>query len=154
MLGAVGDAFGEIIYGYWLATGFAALLFAGALLNWALNPTEPCWSSSISPSIANGWRSRSDSIANLYYQAVATKGELSKHALIQRTLTDAIASGEYEPGQRLPSESQLVKTFGASRPTVNRALRELQLSGVIDRRVGSAATFARMPPPAGTSSAC
>lgn len=68
---------------------------------------------------------------------MATKGELSKHALIQRTLTDAIANGEYEPGQRLPSESQLVKTFGASRPTVNRALRELQLSGVIDRRVGS-----------------
>ena len=68
---------------------------------------------------------------------MATKGELSKHALIQRTLSDAIASGEYEPGQRLPSESQLVKTFGASRPTVNRALRELQLSGVIDRRVGS-----------------
>jgi GntR family transcriptional regulator of arabinose operon len=68
---------------------------------------------------------------------VATKGELSKHALIQRTLTDAIANGEYEPGQRLPSESQLVKTFRASRPTVNRALRELQLAGVIDRRVGS-----------------
>ena len=67
---------------------------------------------------------------------MATKGELSKHALIQRTLTDAIANGEYEPGQRLPSESQLVKSCGASRRTVNRALRELQVSGVFDRRVG------------------
>ena len=39
-IGAVGDAFGEILYGFWLATGLAALLFAGALVNWALNPTE------------------------------------------------------------------------------------------------------------------
>jgi DNA-binding LacI/PurR family transcriptional regulator len=30
-----------------------------------------------------------------------------------------------------------VKAFGASRPTVNRALRELQLSGIIERRAGS-----------------
>src|SRR5436309_1139294 len=40
MLGAAGDAFGDIIYGYWLASGFAVLLFCGALLNWALNPTR------------------------------------------------------------------------------------------------------------------
>jgi fucose permease len=39
-IGAVGDAFGEILYGFWLATGLAALLFAGALVNWALNPTK------------------------------------------------------------------------------------------------------------------
>ena len=31
----------------------------------------------------------------------------------------------------------MVKTFGASRPTVNRVLRELQLSGIIERRAGS-----------------
>lgn len=61
----------------------------------------------------------------------------SKHAQIRQTLTDQIASGQYEAGQRLPSESALVRTFGASRPTVNRALRELQLSGLIDRRAGS-----------------
>jgi len=40
MLGAMGDAFGDIIFGYWLATGFAVLLFAGSILNWALNPTR------------------------------------------------------------------------------------------------------------------
>jgi GntR family transcriptional regulator of arabinose operon len=68
---------------------------------------------------------------------VETKPELSKHQRIRQTLTEAIANGQYEPGQRLPSESQLVETFGASRPTVNRALRDLQLSGVIERRAGS-----------------
>jgi len=60
-----------------------------------------------------------------------------KHERVRRTLADAIASGQYEAGQRLPSESELVKTFGASRPTVNRALRELQLAGLIERRAGS-----------------
>ena len=39
-IGAVGDAFGQIAYGFWLATGFAALLFAGLLFNWVLNPTR------------------------------------------------------------------------------------------------------------------
>ena len=73
----------------------------------------------------------------LYYQVVEVRPLLPKHERIRQTLANAIASGEYEPGQRIPSESQLVKTFGASRPTVNRALRELQLAGVIDRRAGS-----------------
>ena len=65
------------------------------------------------------------------------ESSLSKHEKIRQWLADAIASGQYEPGQRLPSESELVKTFGASRPTVTRALRELQLSGIIERRAGS-----------------
>jgi DNA-binding LacI/PurR family transcriptional regulator len=60
-----------------------------------------------------------------------------KYQIIRESLSDAIASGKYQPGQRLPSESELVKTFAASRPTVIKALRELQLSGVIERRAGS-----------------
>jgi fucose permease len=39
-IGAVGDFFGEILYGFWLATGLAALLFVAALVNWALDPTK------------------------------------------------------------------------------------------------------------------
>lgn len=62
---------------------------------------------------------------------------LPKHERIRQALAEAIASGEYQPGQRLPSETELVKTFGVSRPTVNRALRELQLTGLIERRAGS-----------------
>lgn len=74
---------------------------------------------------------------DLYYQVVAAEISLPKHELVRQTLADSIASGQYEPGQRLPSESQLVQMFGASRPTVNRALRELQLAGIIERRAGS-----------------
>jgi DNA-binding LacI/PurR family transcriptional regulator len=65
------------------------------------------------------------------------QGSLPKYEVIRQTLADAIVSGQHPPGHRLPSESQLVKIFSASRPTVNRALRELQLAGLIDRRVGS-----------------
>jgi fucose permease len=39
-IGAVADAYGHIVYGFWLATGLAALLFIGLILNWALNPTR------------------------------------------------------------------------------------------------------------------
>jgi GntR family transcriptional regulator of arabinose operon len=63
--------------------------------------------------------------------------DVPKHEAVRRHLTQSISSGQYGPGQRLPSESELVKAFGASRPTVNRALRELQLTGLIERRAGS-----------------
>jgi DNA-binding LacI/PurR family transcriptional regulator len=62
---------------------------------------------------------------------------VAKYRQIYDSLKEAIASGRYRSGQRLPSESELVKVFSASRVTVNRALRELQLKGLIERRVGS-----------------
>jgi fucose permease len=39
-IGAISDAYGDIAYGFWLATGLAALLFAGMILNWLLDPTR------------------------------------------------------------------------------------------------------------------
>jgi fucose permease len=39
-MGAVSDAMGHITYGFWLATGLAALLFVGLLLNWLTDPTR------------------------------------------------------------------------------------------------------------------
>ncbi len=73
----------------------------------------------------------------LYYQLVAGESVVPKHEKIREHLVEAIALGRYGPGHRLPSESELVRTFGVSRPTVNRALRELQLAGLIERRAGS-----------------
>ena len=68
---------------------------------------------------------------------MAKRPDTPKHRRIHDHLKDAILSGRYEPGQRLPSESALVRQFQASRLTVNRAFRELQIQGLIDRRVGS-----------------
>jgi fucose permease len=39
-MGAVSDAMGHPRYGFILATGFAALLFVGLLLNWIFDPTR------------------------------------------------------------------------------------------------------------------
>jgi DNA-binding LacI/PurR family transcriptional regulator len=60
-----------------------------------------------------------------------------KHRHISRELLSEIAAGRYSPSGRLPSEAQLVKRFAVSRPTVGRALRDLQDQGLIDRRAGS-----------------
>ena len=68
-----------------------------------------------------------------------------KYRKIISQLRAGIAGGRYKEGQRLPSEAALVKQFSASRPTVIRALRELQLEGLIDRHVGSG-TYVRPKP--------
>jgi Transcriptional regulators len=60
-----------------------------------------------------------------------------KHREIYRTLVAEIAEGYYDAIQRLPSEAQLVRRFGVSRPTAARALRDLQSEGVVERRVGA-----------------
>ena len=62
-------------------------------------------------------------------------------ALKYRQVFDAlhrdIRSGRLKAGDRLPSEAELERTFGASRITVGRAVRDLQLEGVVERRPGS-----------------
>jgi LacI family transcriptional regulator len=62
---------------------------------------------------------------------------LLKHRTISRQLSTEIIAGKYDKTGRLPSEAQLVKQFGVSRPTVGRAMRELLEQGLIDRRPGS-----------------
>jgi LacI family transcriptional regulator len=61
----------------------------------------------------------------------------SKHRTISRQIATEIIAGKYHQTGRLPSESQYVKRFGVSRPTVGRALKDLQEQGLIERRRGS-----------------
>jgi LacI family transcriptional regulator len=63
--------------------------------------------------------------------------ETSKHRAISRQLATEIVGGKYRQTGRLPSEAQFVKRFGVSRPTVGRALKDLQEQGFIERRQGS-----------------
>ncbi|HET8601714.1 MAG TPA: FadR/GntR family transcriptional regulator [Segeticoccus sp.] len=55
---------------------------------------------------------------------------------IVEQVEDALARGELKPGQRLPSERDLVTQFGASRSTVREALRVLESNGVVQSRPG------------------
>lgn len=68
---------------------------------------------------------------------------------VKRFVTEAISSGVYAPGAKLPSESDLVAQLSVSRMTVNRALRELSRDGVITRVQGVGSFVAR--PGAGAS---
>ena len=65
------------------------------------------------------------------------QGSPPKYEVIRQALADGIISGQYSPGIAFPANHNWLRTFNASRPTVNRALRELQLAGLIDRRAGS-----------------
>jgi GntR family transcriptional regulator of arabinose operon len=73
-----------------------------------------------------------------------------KYRQVFDALSEQIAGGGLRPGDRLPSEADLVRRFGASRITVGRALRDLQVLGLIERRVGSG-TFVRRPAAAARS---
>ena len=55
---------------------------------------------------------------------------------IVEQIETALASGGLKPGQRLPSERELVAQFGASRSTVREALRVLESKGVVRSRPG------------------
>ncbi|MBO3751023.1 GntR family transcriptional regulator [Streptosporangiaceae bacterium NEAU-GS5] len=69
-----------------------------------------------------------------------------KYAQIVQAIRRKIADGTYPPGSLLPSETQLVKEFGVSRPTVVRALQVLQLRGSIIREHGKGSYVKALPP--------
>ncbi|MBB6570468.1 FadR family transcriptional regulator [Kribbella sandramycini] len=55
---------------------------------------------------------------------------------IVEQVEDALARGDLAPGQRLPSERELVAQFAVSRSTVREALRVLESNGVVRSRPG------------------
>lgn len=63
---------------------------------------------------------------------------------IKNALKKQIVSGEYAPYERIPSESELMSTYGVSRITVRQALRDLHGEGLIFSSQGKG-TFASKP---------
>jgi GntR family transcriptional regulator, histidine utilization repressor len=63
------------------------------------------------------------------------------YARVKHHLKDGLARGRWAPGALMPSEAELVAQFAVSRMTVNRALRELQAEGLVQRTQG-VGTFA------------
>ena len=60
---------------------------------------------------------------------------------VKQHLLEGLRAGQWPPGVQMPSEANLVAHFGVSRMTVNRALRELQAEGLVERTQG-VGTFA------------
>ena len=61
-------------------------------------------------------------------------------------LRDQIATGELAPGERVPTEADLAKSYDASRNTVRLALGVLRTEGLIASRQGKG-SFVRSEPP-------
>jgi GntR family transcriptional repressor for pyruvate dehydrogenase complex len=64
---------------------------------------------------------------------------------IAKQIMELISSGSLRPGQRLPSERELVEHFQASRPSIREALRGLSIVGVLNARVGHGTSVAVNP---------
>src|ERR687889_2102143 len=74
-----------------------------------------------------------------------------KYRQVYSALEHQIRAGRWKSGERLPSEADLVRTFGASRITIGRAVRDLQAAGLVERRAGSG-TFVKAPGASGALS--
>jgi len=73
--------------------------------------------------------------------ASSSRPAAAPYSRVKQHLKEALAQGRFPPGALMPSEAVLVAQFGVSRMTVNRALRELQAEGLIER-VQGVGTFA------------
>jgi GntR family transcriptional regulator, histidine utilization repressor len=71
----------------------------------------------------------------------STRSSAAPYVRVKHYLKRELAQGRWTPGALMPSEADLVAKFGVSRMTVNRALRELQSEGLIERIQG-AGTYA------------
>lgn len=59
------------------------------------------------------------------------------HEQVLTQIEQNILDGTLRPGQRLPSERELVNALGVSRTSVREALRALEAMGIIEARTGS-----------------
>ncbi len=63
------------------------------------------------------------------------------YARVKQWLKAQLSQGRWPPGALMPSEAELTGRFAVSRMTVNRAIRELQAEGLVER-VQGVGTFA------------
>jgi GntR family transcriptional regulator len=73
--------------------------------------------------IINPEKIKKDSPYPLYYQ-------------LMEKFTEKISTGQWRPGQMIPSEAELCKAFYVSRITVRKAVEELERSGLLIKRQG------------------
>ncbi|MGH6854967.1 MAG: histidine utilization repressor [Aestuariivirga sp.] len=66
------------------------------------------------------------------------------YARVKDHILENIRLGVWLPGARVPSENELVESFGISRMTANRALRDLTTEGYL-ARVPGVGTFVKEP---------
>ncbi|MBT8765427.1 histidine utilization repressor [Pseudomonas boanensis] len=76
--------------------------------------------------------------------AFALESPSPLYARVKEIILQQIRTGVWGPNSKLPSESELLNLLGVSRMTINRALRELTIEGVLVRLQG-VGTFVAEP---------
>jgi GntR family transcriptional regulator, histidine utilization repressor len=76
----------------------------------------------------------------------ASDGPVPHYLRVKNHILQKIESGDWPVSGRIPSESEIVRKFGISRMTANRAFRELQSEGWIHRVAGSGSFVAPRTP--------
>jgi len=79
-------------------------------------------------------------------RAAAASSSVALYQQVKDYIARKIQDGSLRPGDRLPSEHELVAHFGIARMTVNRALRELSEQGRIVRVAGVGSFVAESKP--------
>ncbi len=78
-----------------------------------------------------------DSIAQRFAESAGHGRErIPKYVRLADALLDAIESGEYRPGSRIPGERDLSDTLPLSLGTIQKAMNDLVDQGVLIRRAG------------------
>jgi GntR family histidine utilization transcriptional repressor len=67
-----------------------------------------------------------------------------RYQQLKEMIIERISSGELRPMDRVPSENELVESMNVSRMTANRALRELNDEGYVERVAGKGTFVADM----------
>ncbi|MFK0333939.1 FadR/GntR family transcriptional regulator [Rhizobium sp. NPDC090275] len=66
---------------------------------------------------------------------ITQRGNLAE--IVVARLTDRIETGQYGPGERIPSSLQLCEEFGVSRTVIREALTSLKVAGRVTTRQGA-----------------
>lgn len=80
--------------------------------------------------------------------APRTEGRLYER--ISNEIRQALATGRYGVGDRLPSERDLAQQYGVSRPTIREAIIALELDGLVEVRTNSGVYVIALQPQGGT----
>lgn len=84
----------------------------------------------------------SQPVAGAWSGAIGPIPKVQLYEQICARIIEQIRTGVWQLGQRLPSERELAKVFGVSRPTLREALGALQMIGVVETQHGSGSRVA------------
>lgn len=77
---------------------------------------------------------------------ISQSSPLPLYRQVKKYIQEQISTSKWKPDTRIPSENELVRTLSVSRMTINRALRELTLEGLLVRLQGVGTFVAHQKP--------